>query len=154
MRVPQHHSKQIVRQDPFHRLLVNPWPYQVWHHQYGGRASSGDFPHLWNSFLSFDIIGWSEEIDDATRTHSSCICPNIYCRCHVNSVCMRGIPCLFVLKGYWEQANRWWLQTATHLGQIPPVRSHPTHVHLFHSIAVKVYQLMALGTHQCHCRVA
>ena len=27
-------------------------------------------------------------------------------------------------------------------------------VHLFHSIAVNVHQLMALGTHQCHCRVA
>ena len=30
----------------------------------------------------------------------------------------------------------------------------PTHVHLFHSTAIRVLQLMALGTHQCRCRVA
>src|SRR5215216_156830 len=28
------------------------------------------------------------------------------------------------------------------------------HVHRFHSTTVKVLQLMALGTHQCRCRVA
>src|SRR3954465_2193097 len=36
----------------------------------------------------------------------------------------------------------------------PPVRAHPMYVHHFHSTAVKVLQLMALGTHQCRCRVA
>ena len=37
---------------------------------------------------------------------------------------------------------------------LPPVCAHPTHVHRCHSTAVKVLQLMALGTHQCRCRVA
>ena len=32
------------------------------------------------------------------------------------------------------------------LDQILPVCAHPTHVHLFHSTAVRVLQLMALGT--------
>ena len=52
------------------------------------------------SCLSFLRDGWSKEINDVPGAHSSCICPNIYFWYHLNSACMRGIPCLSVLKGY------------------------------------------------------
>jgi hypothetical protein len=37
---------------------------------------------------------------------------------------------------------------------IPLVCTHPTYVHLHSVTTVEVLQLMALGTHQCRCRVA
>src|SRR3954469_15296733 len=40
------------------------------------------------------------------------------------------------------------------VGQIHPVCAHPTHIHLVWPTTAKVHQLVALGKHQCRCRVA
>jgi hypothetical protein len=69
--------------------------------------------------------------------------------------CVRALYPLFVCPERLLRAGQSLVVTNNNAQvEISLVCTHPTHVHLISAIAVEVLQLMALGIHQCHCRVA